>query len=92
MMLEGLPLRRPALNEFAEQNSASSRDNNSLLSVFFANWRMIGVSVRTTISLLVVRVNTPARRVNKERPMILGLLEDKAILENLLAMNTKHLV
>ena len=47
---------------------------------------MIGVRVRMTISLLVTRVKTAAKRVNKERPTILGFLEDNAIRENLFAI------
>ena len=92
MMLEGLPLKSPALNELAEQNSAKRRDRRRRGSVFLENSRIMGVSVSTTMSLLVVRVNIAANSVKRERPTMLGFRELIANFENLFAIYIKHFV
>ena len=92
MMLDGLPLKSPALNELAEQNSASKSGRSRCASVFLENSKMMGVRVRTTISLLVVRVKMAANNVNRDKPRMLGFLDASAALENLFAMYTKHFV
>ena len=43
MMLDGLPLKSPALNELAEQNSASKSGRSRCASVFLENSKMMGV-------------------------------------------------
>ena len=53
---------------------------------------MMGVRVRITISLLVTSVKIAARRENRDRPMIPGLLDERAVFENLFAITMKAFV